>query len=160
MIPMDKDQKKVYDIDEAREKIRAFCAYRERSQREVSDKLYEYGFYEETRNELISELIQENFLNEERFARAYVRGKFRIKHWGRKKIEQGLFYHQLSDYVMRKAFSEIPENEYLQTLEQVIEKSWRNTRLKDSFQRKGKVASYAIRRGFEPELVWEVLKGY
>lgn len=157
---MDKDQKKVYNIDEAREKIRAFCAYRERSHREVSDKLFEYGFYEDSRNHLISELIQENFLNEERFARAYVRGKFRIKHWGRKKIEQGLYYHQLSDYVMRKAFSEIPEDEYQQTLEQVIEKSWRNTRLKDAFKRKGKVASYAIRRGFEPELVWEVLKAY
>lgn len=157
---MAKDQQNEYNLDEAREKIRAFCAYRERSQREVAEKLFEFGLFEETRNQLIAELIQENFLNEERFARAYVRGKFRIKRWGRKKIEQGLYYHHLSDYVLRKAFSEIDEQAYQQTLQALIDKTWRNTRMKDDFKRKGKVAAYAIRRGFEPELVWEVLKGF
>lgn len=155
---MEEDSKKRYSIQEAREKIRAFCAYRERSQYEVKNKLYEYGLYTDAVNEEISNLIQENFLNEERFARAFVRGKFSIKKWGRIKIKQALYPHQLSDYILKKAFSEIDEDDYLNTLEQIIEKKGREVKLKNEFQRNGKIAQYAISRGFEPELVWELIK--
>lgn len=155
---MDEQPKKQYSIQEAREKIRAFCAYRERSQYEVRERLYEYGLYTDAVNQEISALIQENFLNEERFARAFVRGKFSIKKWGRVKIKQALYPHQLSDYILKKAFSEIDEEDYLQTLEQVIEKKAKTVKLKNEFERNGKIAQYVISRGFEPSLVWEIIK--
>lgn len=154
----DPQQKKVYDLNEAREKIRAYCAYRERSQREVREKLLGYGLISEVTDELISELITENFLNEERFARAFVRGKFHIKKWGRIKIKNELYRHGLSEYVLKKAFSEIDEEAYLDTLNDLLHKKLRETKIKDEFRRNGKVAAYAIRRGFEPDLVWEILK--
>lgn len=156
---MEEKPKKQYSIQEAREKIRAFCAYRERSQYEVRNKLYEYGLYTDAVNEEISALIQENFLNEERFARAYVRGKFLIKKWGRIKIRQGLYPHQLSDYILKKAFSEIDEDLYFETLREIIDKKSREVKLKNEFQRNGKIAQYAMSRGFEPDLVWEIVKG-
>ncbi|WP_417603319.1 regulatory protein RecX [Owenweeksia hongkongensis] len=156
---MDEQPKKQYSVQKAREKIRAFCAYRERSQYEVRERLYEYGLYTDAVNQEISALIQENFLNEERFARAFVRGKFSIKKWGRVKIKQALYPHQLSDYVLKKAFSEIEEDQYLKTLQEVIEKKASSVKIKSEFERNGKIAQYVISRGFEPSLVWEVIKG-
>jgi regulatory protein len=143
---------------EARERIEAYCAYRERSQQEVKQKLYEFGLYTDLVNEIISELIQNNFLNEERFARAFVRGKFSIKKWGRIKIRQALYPHYLSDYVLNKAFTEIDEDQYQAVLEEVIAKKSRLVKEKNEFRRNGKIAQYAIGRGFEPDMVWEVLK--
>jgi len=155
---VEEQSKKQYSIQEAREKIRAFCAYRERSQYEVKQRLYEYGLYTDAVNQEISALIQENFLNEERFARAFVRGKFSIKKWGRVKIKQALYPHQLSEYILNKAFSEIDEEDYLKTLEDVIEKKAASVKLKNEFERNGKIAQYVISRGFEPSLVWEIIK--
>lgn len=152
------EQKKNYGPDEAREKIRAYCAYRERSQYEVRQRLYHYGLYTDAVNESIAKLIQDNYLNEERFARSFVRGKFSIKKWGRVKIRQALYPHQLSEYILKKAFAEIEETDYLKALEEVIAKKSREVKIKNEFQRKGKIAQYAIGRGFEPDLVWEVLK--
>lgn len=149
---------RIYDLQEAREKIRAYCVYRERSQHEVRQKLRSYGLQSATTEELITELIQENFLNEERFARAYVRGKFRMKKWGRRKIEQGLQQHQLSQYVWKKALEELDAQEYGETLRQILLDKWRHTRDPDTFKRRGKVAAYAIRKGYEPKLVWEELR--
>lgn len=143
---------------EAREKIEAYCAYRERSQQEVKQKLYDYGLYTDLVNEIISELIQNNFLNEERFARAFVRGKFSIKKWGRVKIRQALYPHHLSDYILQKAFTEIDENEYNIVLSEVIEKKARLVKEKNEFRRNGKIAQYVIGRGFEPDMVWDIIK--
>jgi regulatory protein len=151
-------QKKIYDLDEAREKIQAYCAYQERSHREVEEKLRSYGLLEEASGMLLVELIQHNFLNEERFARAFVRGRFRIKQWGRNKIRQHLKHHRISEYALKKAFTEIDKEDYHQALETLAAKKWLATTLKDSFKRRGKVAQYLISRGFEPDLVWEVLK--
>ncbi|MDZ7848540.1 MAG: regulatory protein RecX [Owenweeksia sp.] len=113
---------KEYDLNEVRLKIRVYCSYRERSQTEVRDKLYGYGLIPLAVEELLTELIQENFLNEERFARAYVRGKFGIKKWGRQKIRQGLYRHHLSDYILEKAFSEIDDEIYEKALRDLIVK--------------------------------------
>jgi len=154
---MDNKKQKVYDLEEACEKIRAFCVYRERSQTEVREKLYTYGLISEVREQLLMELIQDNYLNEERFARAFVRGKFNIKKWGRLKIKKELYKHQLSDYVLRKAFAEIDEQDYQKTLEELLAKKMRETQAANDFQRKGKVARYMINKGFEPDLVWECL---
>ncbi len=155
---MDEGKPKHLSPKEAREKIEAYCAYRERSQQEVKQKLYDYGLYTDLVNEIISELIQNNFLNEERFARSFVRGKFSIKKWGRVKIKQALYPHHLSDYILKKAFTEIDEAQYDQVLREVIAKKARLVKEKNEFRRNGKIAQYAIGRGFEPDLVWDVIK--
>lgn len=149
---------KIYDLNEAREKIAAFCAYRERSQVEVREKLFSYGLIPEVVDELIMELIQQNFLNEERFARAFVRGKFRIKKWGRQKIRNALYRHGLSVYVLQKAFEEIDDKAYDNTLNDLLEKKYRETRDLNVFRKKGRVARWLISRGFEPDIVWDKLK--
>lgn len=149
---------KVYSLNEAREKVRAYCVYRERSHREVSDKLREYGLYSEASDQLLSELIEENYLNEERFARAFVRGKFNQKKWGRQKIRQALYLHQLSDYVLKKAFSEIDEDEYLITLKLLLAKKGRNLREQNVYIRQRKLADYLIRKGYESDLVWDLIR--
>lgn len=149
--------RKIYTLSEAREKIAAYCAYQERSQRQVEEKLYTYSLDEHERGQLIIELIQQNFLNEERFARAFARGKFRIKKWGKNKIRQHLKYHRISEYVLKKAYLEIDGDEYWETLKSIAEKKWAASKLTKAYQKKGKVAQYLISRGYENDLVWECL---
>lgn len=150
--------RKIYDLNEAREKIRAFCLYRERSQKEVYDKLITYGLLPEIADTLISELIQERFLDEERFARAFVRGKYKIKKWGRIKIKQALYPHRLSDYVLRKAFTEIDPDKYYQNLLDRTEKRWPLTKGTNDYQRKQKLRAYLLRNGYEGDLIQEALE--
>ncbi len=149
---------KVYKLDEARERIRAYCVYRDRSHYEVAEKLREYGLIAEVADQLILELIQENYLSEERFARAFVRGKFNQKNWGRQKIRRALHIHQLSDYVLKKALSEIDEGEYLNTMEKLLQKKDRTLRESNAYIRKRKLAEYLIRKGYENELVWDLIR--
>lgn len=155
-----KGEKKIYDLAEARLKIRAYCLYRERSQREVREKLHSYGLLETATEELISELIQERYLDEERFARAFVRGKFYLKKWGRRKIQAALQRHALSDYVLRQAFSEIEEEDYRASLEAQADRYWPKTAGLKDFERRQKLAAYLIRRGYESGAVWDFLADY
>lgn len=149
---------KIYDLNEAREKIRGFCLYRERSQKEVRDKLLTYGLLPEIADTLLSELIQERFVDEERFARAFVRGKYKIKRWGRNRIKQALYPHQLSDYVLKKAFTEIDPEQYYANLEHICEKRWPLTKGANFYQRKQKLFAYLMRQGYEGDLIKEVLE--
>lgn len=155
---MKNSSSKIYDLNEAREKIRAYCLYRERSQQEVNAKLESYGLIPEVRDTLISELIQERYLDEERFARAFVRGKYKIKKWGRYKIKQALYPHKLSEYVLKKAFSEIDPDLYYRNLLQVCEKRWPLSKGANAYQRKLKLRAYLQNRGFESDLVQEAIR--
>ena len=157
---VESNPKHIYDLKEAGEKIRGFCLYRERSQQECRDKIYSYGFHSDAVENLISELIQERFLDEERFARAFVRGKFSIKKWGRYKIKQALYPHHLSDYILKKAFSEIDPEKYWQNLERLTEKRWPLTKGKDEYIRKQKLRVYLQMRGYESDLVQEAIAAY
>lgn len=139
-------------------KIEAYCAYQERSQVEVRQKLYNYGLYPPDAEQIIVKLIESNFLNEQRFACAFVRGKFNQKQWGRVKIKQALYQHKLSPYLLQKAMAEIDESDYQKTLETVLFKKYQKVKAKNEFERKGKAAAYAISRGFESDLVWDALK--
>ena len=140
--------------EEALEKIRNYCVYRERSHREVRSKLLEMEFRGEDLENIITTLIQEDFLNEERFARAYVRGKHRQNKWGRQKIRQGLHYHQITERLAERAMTELDEN-YQQALEQLYQKKRRELGAKFTFEENGKIAQHLIRKGYEPDLVWE-----
>ncbi len=151
-------KQKTYTYSEAKVKAMAYCAYQERSQQQLRDKLYEYGLTPDEVENLIADLIGENFLNEERFAKAYAGGKFRIKQWGRYKIQQGLKQHRISDYCIRKGMNEIDPEEYYNTLRMLLQKKKDGLREKDSFTLNSKLARYAISKGFEQDLVWEAIK--
>ena len=119
---MARQQKKYHSKEEALDKLQRYCAYQDRCHQEVRSKLLDLGIYGEDLEEIIVQLISDNFLNEERFARSYARGKFRIKRWGRNRIWQELQKRQISDYCLRKAMEEIDEAEYQKTLWELLEK--------------------------------------
>ena len=139
-------------------KLQRYCAYQERCHSEVRQKLLDLGMRGDDLEEVIYELIQDNFLNEERFARTFAGGKFRVKQWGRNKIRQALEQKQVSDYCVQKAMEEIEDEDYQQTLEMVLDKKWQQLRDKDVFIKRGKLAKYTIGRGYEPELVWKTIR--
>lgn len=138
-------------------KLQRYCAYQERCHREVRGKLLELGIYGQDLEEIMASLIEENFLNEERYARSFARGKFRIKQWGRGRIRQELKMRDISDYCIRKAMDEIDEGEYRSVLVALIQKQEGAIDWSNDFDRKNKLAQHAIRRGFESEMVWEIL---
>ncbi len=141
----------------AKLKIEQWCAYQERSQNETRRKLYEYGLHEQDVEQIISGLISENFLNEERFALALAGGKFRIKHWGKIKIKIELRKHKISDYSITKALNTINDDDYLKIITLVLEKKIRQTKSKDKQKLFYGTLNYAVSRGFERDLVTEQL---
>jgi regulatory protein len=151
------EKAKTYTALQALARIQDWCAYQERSQQEARDKLYGYGLRSEEVENIISQLISDNYLNEERFARAYAGGKFRIKKWGRIKIKMGLKAKRVSDYCIRKGMEEITDREYRKTLEKLLDDKARLLAEKNPIRRKYKLLSYAASRGFEKELIMEVL---
>ena len=149
---------KIIDEKEALSKAERYCAYQERSQQEVRDKLYEWGQYPSAVENIISRLIESNFLNEERFAKAYAIGKFRQKGWGKIKIKLGLKFKRVSEPLIKKALNSINGDEYLKMLTTIIEKKAPSIREKDPFKRKYKLHQYALSRGFENDLIQDILK--
>lgn len=149
--------KKYLSKQEALQKLQRYCAYQDRCHQEVRSKLITLGVYGDRLEEVMVDLIKENFLNEERFARSYARGKFRFKCWGRLRITQELKKRKISDYLIRKALEEIPEENYQQELHHFLERKLTQIRSKNNFERKQKLAAYAIRRGFESEYIWPVV---
>lgn len=140
------------------EKMRRYCAYQERSHQQVRDKLYEAGLHGEDVEEIITALILENFLNEERFARSYARGKFRMNGWGRVKIVQGLKQHRVHPNGIRAAMTEIGEDEYRDALRTILQQKQRTLKESHPLRRKTALMRFAAQRGFEGDLVRELLE--
>ncbi|MBL4625521.1 MAG: RecX family transcriptional regulator [Flavobacteriales bacterium] len=138
-------------------KAQKYCVYQERCHFEVRNKLYDWGLYSVDVEEVISSLIQDNFLNEERFAEAFARGKFRVKKWGRIKILSELNRRHISEYCKKKGLEQIDEQEYMETLADVLIRREKQEKEINPFIRKQKLASYLNSRGFESDLVWELL---
>jgi regulatory protein len=153
---LNKEAGKSYTIKEATLKLMQYCAYRDRSQKEVEDKLLEMRMIPAAREEIIIKLMQEDFLNEERFARSFVRGKFRIKKWGRYKIQQELKARDISSPIIKLAMTEIEESVYTNTLYKLAEKKLNLLSKEDKFKLKKKLSDYLIRKGYESPLVYEV----
>src|SRR5687768_3557025 len=143
------------DPKKALQKAQAYCAYQERCQQEVRDKLYEWGLWKDAVEDTIVRLIGDNFLNEERFAKAYAGGKFRIKKWGRVKIKLELKKRKISEYCIRQAMKEIDEADYRKTLKKILTEAGKKAG--KSKNARYKVAQYAVSRGYENELVWEIM---
>ncbi|MDO3627797.1 regulatory protein RecX [Mucilaginibacter sp. BT774] len=152
--------KPTHIIDEktALAKAEHYCVYQERSQQEVRDKLYEWGLHSAQVENLIVQLIQTNFLNEARFANAYVQGKFNQKGWGKQKIKQGLKFKRVSDVLIKKALNTIDDDDYLSTLKQILEKKVRLLGEKDPFKKRYKLHQYALSRGYENDIISDILK--
>tara|TARA_R100000935_G_scaffold45043_1_gene68104 strand:- start:4493 stop:4975 length:483 start_codon:yes stop_codon:yes gene_type:complete len=151
---------KSYTIKEATIKLMQFCAYRDRSQKEVQEKLREMRMIPEACEQITIQLMRENFLNEERFARSFVRGKFRIKKWGRIKIKQELKLRDISETLIKIAFTEIDESEYFETLENVAKKKLKLIKESNPYKGKQKLIAYLQQRGFEIPLILEVLEQF
>lgn len=150
--------KKIYSPQEARGRIQQYCAYQERCHQEVRSRLFEYGLSGNDAEEIITELITEGFLNEERYARTFAGGKFRIKKWGRIKIVQGLESKGVSSYCIRSALKEIDNEDYDQTLHTLLGKKNEEIAVTNVYVRRDRLSKYAIQRGYEPELVWKILR--
>mgnify|MGYP000167717910 CR=1 FL=1 len=149
--------KEVYTVSQALDKAMKYCAYQERCHSEVRQRLNGFNLTEDERDQVIFELIQEGFLSEERYSRAFVRGKFRMKQWGRKKIILALRQKQVSESCIQLGLNEIEDQEYNATLIQLIEKSIEKHKSLQPYQRKAKTAQNMIGKGFEAELVWDNL---
>jgi regulatory protein len=153
-----KKKQKTYTPKEALIKAAAYCAYQDRTQQEVRDKLYSYGLEPDDVEELIIRLSQEKMIDEERYAQAYVRGKYGLKKWGRRKIVQGLKAKGISDYCIKQGLKEIDFEVYEQNLQQLLEKKNSTEKEKNPFARRQKLTFYLMSKGYESDLVQEAIK--
>ena len=138
--------------------IRHFCAYQERAQQEVRDKLYELGMTKPEVEEILADLISENFLNEERFANSFAGGHFRIKSWGRLKINHALYQKKVSAYNIKMALKTIDEADYLAKLENLATKKWKSLKGERGLSRMSKTQAFLHQRGFEPALIQPIIQ--
>ncbi len=144
---------------QALQKVKHYCAYQERSHREVKEKLYGYGLYKKDVDIILAQLIEENYLNEERYAIAYAGGKFRMKYWGKVKIKYELKQKGVSDYCIKKAISSIEEEVYTAMLKKLAEEKWRSLKgEKNIFIKMKKTQSFLLQKGFESSLVNEAVE--
>ena len=135
-------------------KLQRYCAYQERCHLEVKEKLAEYGIYGKDAEQIISTLIENNYLNEERFAIQFAGGHFRSKEWGRRKIQYALKQKGVSNYCIRKAIQQIAEDDYEKILLKLAAKKWASlNREKNIFIKKRKLQDFLLQRGFEAELI-------
>jgi regulatory protein len=147
-----------YTLKEATKKLEGYCAYQERCHKEVTTKLREMGMIPIAIDEIMGHLIEENFLNEERFACSFARGKFNIKKWGKNRILNELKYRNITKYNVKVALKEIDAEIYLETLEQLAEKRVGQLTETNVFKKRKKLADYLLYRGWESPLVYEITK--
>lgn len=145
--------KKSITREQALQKLRHFCGYQERCHSEVRDKLFQLGIFKKDHDEIIATLIEDNYLNEERFAIAFAGGKFRIKKWGRARITAELKQRQVSDYCIRKALKQIEDDDYLQGFHHLAEKKFESLKGEPPMVRQKKTRDFLLRKGYEMQLV-------
>jgi regulatory protein len=152
-------QKQQLTKEQALQKLRHYCAYQERCHAEVKEKLYSFGLRKQMVEESMAQLIEEDYLNEERFAMQFAGGKFRMKQWGRIKIKHALKQKQVSTYCISKAMKEIDEADYEKTLHKLAKQKWDSVKGVgvNGFVKMGKTTDYLMQKGFEPELIKQVL---
>ena len=147
--------KNSFSVDEATRKLEGYCAYQDRCHKEVISKLREMNMIPQAIDLIVGHLIQENFLNEERFARSFARGKFKIKKWGKNRIVNELKHRDISKYNITTALKEIESKEYLNTFNALARKRLSEIREKDLQKRRKKLADYLLYRGWESGMVYE-----
>jgi regulatory protein len=148
---------KITDPHLALIKMQSWCAYQERCQQDARNKLFELGLWPEAVENIIVKLIEDNFLNEERFATTFARGKFTIKKWGRIKIKQELKQKRVGDYCLKKAMQQIDETEYMATLKKLIDSKRKFIKEKSPIKLNYKLMNYVLSKGYEKDLVFDIL---
>jgi regulatory protein len=145
-------------LTEAQLKLEYYCSYQERCHQEVVQKLYDLGMKSHEIDAIVVHLLQNNFLNEERFARSFARGKHRIKNWGKIRIVNELKYRHISTNNINFALTEISEAEYQDTFHKLAEHHWETIRESNVQKKKKKWCDYLLRKGWESNLVYEKMK--
>ncbi len=145
-------------VSEALKKMEHYCAYQERCHKDVTDKLGTMKLIPEAKEKIIAHLIEDNFLNEERFAKSFARGKFRIKKWGKQRIVRELKFRQISEYNIKTALKEISETEYLEVFHELAEKKFDTILISDLYKKRKKLIDYLLYRGWENQLVFDKAK--
>jgi len=143
--------------EQALQKLKHYCTYQERCHNEVKQKLYGYRLYKKDVEQLISTLIEENYLNEERFAIQFAGGKFRMKQWGRRKIQYELQQKGVSTYCIKLAMKQVDDETYRQQLEKLAENKYEALRSEQYLVRQAKTTAYLVQKGYEPALVASIL---
>jgi len=146
---------KTYTVLEATKVLEHYCAYQERCHKEVEKKLRDLKMIPQAQEQIILHLLQHNFLNEERFAKAFVRGKFYHKNWGKLKIVRELKFRNISSYNIKNALLEINEDDYIKTLETLAIKKLALLKESNIFKKRNKLSNYLISKGFESNLVYK-----
>lgn len=142
-------------VAEATRKMERYCAYQERCHKDVEDKLKTMKLIPEAKEKIILHLLEHNFLNEERFAKAFARGKFTIKKWGKQRITRELKMRQISSYNIKTAFKEISEEDYFETFHKLAEKKFSILTERDKNKKRKKLTDFLLYRGWETNLVYE-----
>jgi regulatory protein len=152
-------QRKTLTKEQALQKLRQFCGYQERSHQEVKEKLYSFHLRKQEVEESISQLIEEDYLNEERFAIQFAGGKFRMKQWGRVRIVHALKQKRVSQYCINKALEEIEEEAYRETLLKLARRKWNSLKGEANLMIKmQKTRAYLLQKGFEGQEIQPVLQ--
>ena len=147
-----------FTIKQAIQKLEHYCAYQDRCHEEVIQKLRSMKMDQDEIDQIIVQLIADNFLNEERFACNYARGKHRIKHWGKIRIVNELKFRKISQYNINLALKEITTEEYEATFHNLAEQNWESIRESNPLKKRKKFCDYVLRKGFESNLVYEKVK--
>ena len=150
--------KKQLTKEQALQKLRHYCGYQERCHSEVKEKLFDLAVKRNEHDEIISTLIEENYLDEERFAIQFAGGKFRIKQWGKKKIKYELKQKQISNYSINKALQSIDKDLYRKTLQKLAIQKLKTLKSENNvFVKKQKLYTYLLQKGFEQDIVAETI---
>jgi regulatory protein len=146
------------DSNQLKLKMARFCAWRERCSFESEEKLYQLGATDKQSKELLKWLEEENYLNDERFARSFAQGKFSNNNWGKHRILAELKARKIDQLIILAAINLIDDTQYKQTATRLAKKKWNEIKTEDSFIKKQKVAAYLVGKGFEMDLVWKILE--
>ena len=146
--------------EQALQKLRFYCRYQQRCQSEIKQKLFELGINTKDQEELMGELIKENSLNDERFAVAFVSGRFRLKQWGRKKIQHGLKEKRVSDEIAQKALEQIDQKEYMAVLNKLAKERYASLKHEQYLVRKKKTMDYLMQKGYEVDLIRDTINNF
>jgi regulatory protein len=148
---------KTYTVKEALAALTKYCAYQDRCHKEVEEKLHKMNMIPAAQEQIIIQLIQDGFLNEERFTRSFVRGKFNIKYWGKQKIKMHLKQKNIPNHLIKIGMQEIKQDEYISSLKELANKKWKTLSFSKDLKTKQKLVQHLLYKGYESSLVYEVV---
>mgnify|MGYP001306394597 CR=1 FL=1 len=150
--------KKIYDINIAIDRLKHYCSLQDRCQWDILKKMNDWKLQKNTQDHILEILITDQYVNEERFSISFCQGKFRIKKWGKNKIKSELKKRNISQYCIDKGLDTINNDEYLKILKTLLKQKKNQTKEKNPFIKKNKIAQYLLQKGFESNLIWDILR--